>query len=68
MKIFGALSLAAVILGVFGYFNGWWAPEANVSPEVTNRAQVLADDTLESTQKHTNRAFESLKSRIKPND
>lgn len=66
MKAIGITVVVAAVVGVFGYMQGWFDPqvELNVNPDAKQQVETFTQDTIDSAQEHTNKAFDSLKKKL----
>lgn len=69
MRAIGIAVVVAAVVGVFGYTQGWFDPQVdmNVNPDVEQKVETFTQDTIDTAQDHTNKAFDSLKSKLKKN-
>jgi len=66
MRAIGIAAVVAAVVGGFGYMQGWFDPkvELNVSPDAKQQVETFTQDTIDSAQEHTNKAFDSLKKKL----
>lgn len=67
MRMIGIAVVIVAVIGAFGYMKGWFNPQVdmNVSPKVEQEVETFTQETIDTAQEHTNKAFDSLKKQLK---